>query len=146
MKKIIFSLLVAALLASCSSDNLYQNPTNGLSTSTAIQTKSNVGMVLTGAYDQTGHYYYMTIGQIALDDMGDDEMLSNVLSAILHTSGTNTHTIIRSMLVSMTDGGVLIVAIFGERLIPLSINAILLLKTQTICPMDVRTIWLRLMA
>lgn len=77
MKKIIFSLLVAALLASCSSDNLYQDPTNGLSTSTAVQTKSNVGMVLTGAYDQTGHYYYMTIGQIALDDMGDDEMLSN---------------------------------------------------------------------
>ena len=113
MKKIIFSLLVAALLASCSSDNLYQDPTNGLSTSTAVQTKSNVGMVLTGAYDQTGHYYYMTIGQIA----------PMVLSAFLHTSGTNTHTIIRSMLVSMTDGGVLIVAIFGERLILLSTNA-----------------------
>lgn len=34
-------------------------------------------MILTGAYDQTGHYYYLTIGQIALDDMGDDVMLSN---------------------------------------------------------------------
>ena len=77
MKKIIFSLLAVALLASCSSDNLYQDPTNGLSTSAAVQTKSNVGMVLAGAYDQTGHYYYLTIGQIALDDMGNDEILSN---------------------------------------------------------------------
>lgn len=77
MKKILYTLLAAGFLASCSSDNLYQDPTNGLSTNTAVQSKSNVEMVLTGAYDQTGHYYYLTIGQIGLDVMGDDEMLSN---------------------------------------------------------------------
>ena len=77
MKKLLYSLLVVTALASCSSDDLKLSPTNGLSTTTAIQTKSNVGMILTGAYDQTGHYYYLTIGQIALDDMGDDVMLSN---------------------------------------------------------------------
>lgn len=77
MKKLLYSLLVVTALVSCSSDDLKLSPTNGLSTSTAIQTKSNVGMILTGAYDQTGHYYYLTIGQIALDDMGDDVMLSN---------------------------------------------------------------------
>ena len=77
MKKIIYALFAVASLVSCSSDELNQSPTNGLSTSTALQSKSNVGMILTGAYDQTGHYYYLTIGQIALDDMGDDIMLSN---------------------------------------------------------------------
>ena len=78
MKKLIYSLfLVAAVLTSCSSDDLNQLPTNGLPGSQAVSTKANVGMVLTGAYDQTGHYYYLTIGQIALDDMGDDVMLSN---------------------------------------------------------------------
>lgn len=77
MKKLLYSLLVVTALVSCSSDDLKLSPTNGLSTTTAIQTKSNVGMILTGAYDQTGHYYYLTIGQIALDDMGDDVMLSN---------------------------------------------------------------------
>ena len=70
MKKLLYSLLVVTALASCSSDDLKLLPTNGLSSSIATQTKSNVGMILTGAYDQTGHYYYLTIGQIALDDMG----------------------------------------------------------------------------
>lgn len=52
MKKLLYSLLVVTALVSCSSDDLKLSPTNGLSTSTAIQTKSNVGMILTGAYDQ----------------------------------------------------------------------------------------------
>ena len=77
MKKILYTLLAAALLVSCSSDNLNQEPTNGLSSSTAISDASNVSMILSGAYDQTGHYYYLTIGQIGLDVMGDDAMLSN---------------------------------------------------------------------
>lgn len=77
MKKILYSLVAAALMASCSSDELYQNPTNGLSTNDAISSPTNVGMILTGAYDQTGHYYWLTIGQIALDNMADDVKLTS---------------------------------------------------------------------
>lgn len=70
-------LLALGVLTACSSDQLEQEPTNSVSSATAISTADNVKAVLSGAYSQTGHNWYMTIGQIALDNMGDDMMLSS---------------------------------------------------------------------
>ncbi len=76
----IFNILIivfAGLFSACSSDLLDQEPTTSLSDATAIETYDNAYTVLMGAYDQTGYYTYLTISQIGLDVMGDDQMLSS---------------------------------------------------------------------
>ena len=77
MKKYIYLLFSLALMTACSSDDLEQEPSNAISYTTALQTQENVKAVLTGAYDQTGHYWYLTLSQIGLDVMGDDETISS---------------------------------------------------------------------
>ncbi|MGI6233224.1 MAG: RagB/SusD family nutrient uptake outer membrane protein [Prevotella sp.] len=77
MKKYISLFLAASLLAGCSSSDLDQEPSNAISYTTALESAENVKAVLTGAYDQTGHFWYLTLGQIGLDVMGDDAMVTN---------------------------------------------------------------------
>lgn len=75
--KLIYTVLLAINIASCSKNDLNQNPSASLSDATVTSSYEAAKTVLSGAYDQTGHYTYLTIGQIGLDVMGDDEMLSS---------------------------------------------------------------------
>lgn len=75
--KYIILVAATAVLGACSSDDLIQNPTTSLSNETAVESYEAANTVLMGAYDQTGHYQYLTIGQIGLDVMGNDEMISS---------------------------------------------------------------------
>ncbi len=71
-------LLAAFMLAtSCSDDDLDQNPSNALSDETILESYETVQTVLMGAYASTEHYWYLTIGQIAQEVMGNDVMISN---------------------------------------------------------------------
>lgn len=76
-KNIFVALAIGLLLASCSSDLLDQEPSNAISDKEATSTADNVSAVLMGAYDNTGCYGYLTLGQIGMDVMGDDAMISN---------------------------------------------------------------------
>ena len=71
-KIILLLSLFSILFTACSEDDLYQNPSNALSDETILETKETANTVLMGAYDFTGHYYYLTIGEISLDIMGND--------------------------------------------------------------------------
>lgn len=68
---------VMALAAACSEDNLYQEPSTALSDETVIETKETAQTVLAGAYRATEHFWYLSIGQISLDVMGNDAIISN---------------------------------------------------------------------
>lgn len=76
-KKILTLLLLLPFLAGCSEDSLYQDPSTSFSDETVLESKETVSAVLNGAYDQTGHYHYLTIGQISLDVMGNDITISD---------------------------------------------------------------------
>lgn len=71
----VLSLLIA--FSSCSDDNLYQDPTDSLTDETLLESAENVAAVLMGAYSWTGHYHYLTIGQISLEVMGNDLKITN---------------------------------------------------------------------
>jgi len=79
MIKIKYLMMCTALtlFTSCSDDDLYQNPSTSLSDETVVNSYETAKTVLMGAYSQTEHYQYLTIGQIGLDVMGQDEMLSS---------------------------------------------------------------------
>lgn len=84
MKKLYIALLsVLPLLSGCSTDGLYQDPSDALTDENVLETKDNVYAILMGAYRYTGHYYYLTIGKIAMDVMGDD---------IKMTDGTHSYS------------------------------------------------------
>lgn len=76
-KTILPVLTAGLLLTSCSSDLLDQEPSNAISNTDVISSAGNVSAVLMGAYDETGSYTYLTLGQIGMDVMGDDAMISN---------------------------------------------------------------------
>jgi hypothetical protein len=76
-KTFTLALAAAMTLSSCSSDLLDEDPSNAITTDNIISTSDNVSAVLMGAYDQTGHYLYLTLGQIGMDVMGDDAMISS---------------------------------------------------------------------
>ncbi|MDR1344860.1 MAG: RagB/SusD family nutrient uptake outer membrane protein [Tannerellaceae bacterium] len=71
-KKILSVSLLSLLLAACSSDDLLQTPATSFSDETILGTKETASTVLMGAYALTGDYRYLTIGEIALDVMGND--------------------------------------------------------------------------
>ena len=48
-----------------------------LTDESVLESAENVKAVLMGAYSWTGHYHYLTIGQISLDVMGNDLKISN---------------------------------------------------------------------
>jgi len=75
-KNILLMLSVVALSA-CSKDELYQEPSTSLSDETIVNSYETAKTVLSGAYDQTGFYTYLTIGQIGLDVMGDDQTMTS---------------------------------------------------------------------
>lgn len=62
---------------SCSDDLLYQDPSTSLIDENIFESADNVNGVLNGAYSWTGHYYYMTLGQISLDVMGNDMKITD---------------------------------------------------------------------
>lgn len=76
-KNIICIIIISIAFAACSKDNLYLKPATSLSDETVLETKETVKTVLMGAYSWTGHYYYLTISQLALDVMGDDITISD---------------------------------------------------------------------
>lgn len=63
--------------ASCSDDQLDQQPSNQLSDELMIANKENAATVLNGIYYNTEHYYYLTIGQSAQEVMGNDIKMSD---------------------------------------------------------------------
>ncbi len=75
--KYIVTILLIVLFSACSDDELYQDPSTSLSNETVVESYETANTVLMGAYDQTGYYTYLTIGQIGLDVMGNDQMLSS---------------------------------------------------------------------
>lgn len=75
-KYILLSGLLA-LSTACSDDLLYQDPSTSLSDQTVIESYEAANTVLMGAYAATEHYHYLTIGQISLDVMGNDVMITN---------------------------------------------------------------------
>ena len=66
-----------ALTASCSDDDLYLNPSTSLSDETILESYEAANTVLMGAYAATEHYYYLTIGQIAQEVMGNDIFITS---------------------------------------------------------------------
>ncbi len=76
-KYIYILLLFLAVFAACSDDNLYLDPSTSFSDETVLETKETANTVLMGAYAWTGHYYYLTIGHMALDLMGNDVMITD---------------------------------------------------------------------
>lgn len=65
------------LASACSDDRLYQDPTTSLSDDNVTSSYEAANTVLMGAYAATEHYYYLTIGQIAQEVMGNDVMISS---------------------------------------------------------------------
>jgi hypothetical protein len=75
--KYLYVLLFLFSFSSCSDDLLYQEPSTSLTDESVLESAENVKAVLMGAYSLTGHYHYLTIGQISLDVMGNDLKISN---------------------------------------------------------------------
>lgn len=75
--KYLYVLLFLFSFSSCSDDLLYQEPSTSLTDESVLESAENVKAVLMGAYSWTGHYHYLTIGQISLDVMGNDLKISN---------------------------------------------------------------------
>lgn len=71
----IFATLL--LIVGCSKDDLDQNPSDSYSDETVLNSKETVYGVLMGAYSKTEHFWYLTIGQISLDVMGQDLTISD---------------------------------------------------------------------
>ena len=76
-KYLFIILIVSTIFTACSKDNLFLKPATSLSDETVLETKETVKTVLMGAYSWTGHYYYLTISQLALDVMGNDITISD---------------------------------------------------------------------
>ena len=76
-KNIVFISLLSLLSVACSDDALVQNPATSFSDETILETKETANTVLMGAYSWTGHYRYLTIGEISLDVMGNDLKMSD---------------------------------------------------------------------
>lgn len=74
-----YILLLSSLLAfsSCSDDLLYQDPATSTTDENVVSNAETVKAALMGAYSWTGHFHYLTIGQISLDVMGDDLKMTN---------------------------------------------------------------------
>lgn len=75
--KYLYVLLFLFSFSSCSDDLLYQEPSTSLTDESVLESAENVKAVLMGAYSWTGHFHYLTIGQISLDVMGNDLKISN---------------------------------------------------------------------
>jgi hypothetical protein len=63
---------MALATTGCSDDDLYQEPSTSLSDETVISSYETAKTVLMGAYASTEHYYYLTIGQVSQEVMGND--------------------------------------------------------------------------
>lgn len=78
--KYLFLAGVAALsmaATSCDDEQLDQQPSNQLSTDLILSSKENVATLLNSIYFHTEHYYYLTIGQSAMEVMGNDIKMTN---------------------------------------------------------------------
>ena len=74
-----YILMLSALLSfsACSDDVLFQDPTTSLTDENLLDNAESVRATLIGAYSWTGHFHYLTIGQISLDVMGNDLKITN---------------------------------------------------------------------
>ena len=73
----LYVLLFLFSFPSCSDDLIYQEPSTSLTDESVLESAENVKAVLMDAYSWTGHFHYLTIGQISLDVMGNDLKISN---------------------------------------------------------------------
>ncbi len=75
--KHIISIIIITLASACSEKKLYQEPSTSLSDETIFESYETVNAVLTGAYASTEHYDYLTLGQIGMEVMGNDILITN---------------------------------------------------------------------